>query len=988
MNIAEARSNTASPAVLAWSIILQTLRETVLSRKEARELRQSMKAINGFEEEATETEVDSSTTDTGESRSRRRQSGDSDLSLQPTVYDEVLQAVSSHRLKEDSIRFLARSAGGDCQVFDIIINLVSNYEACFGSDGITGTCNEVRLLLLELIQSSVQAVEYLPDVVLATLAVLTTRKTAQALDPATMFLNDAVLMGNTFKAAISRFPYEIIPFLRLLRALSTSREVDTEGTLKATTILEEMKTFTQALPIGFEDYTTTYEDRNENFVRLIRTLDVFEQRTSQGLIPIEDKALVSKDHSFVIPMDTLGRIVTDQKPAVGLWCIEYSGLYYLGRLLQTGLSGSNTVDHGTGKPLDHDSTAEIIGLLTDLMTNSIQANGDRAAAQGILEEASDGLEQTSDIITVIFDIFEEHLESHIQDRSTDVLSNCMDFISALIQILPGRVWPFLARSSLLEIDGTGGNLVAVVAGSEMPFGRFDFLLASIRVYDGLVEDAVVHAVARKTIQTGRHNRPEVLEAGVPDQVVKKVLDAFQRIMVDVLQNSSNWKFVSNDDRHRLCESLLTTFDRVLFYCYAIDDTADSQTKVTGVLASAAEYILDVYLSSGNDVPVDQLLEMISAGTMTPSTTLFPRSLSLWISQVSTALEFATSLVQLRRLTDRQPSYLEAQLFDTAPVLVRIYVGHFSYRMPVLNLLRRLVLAAADSSEPPSLLGHLGPDTAKDFLEILSRLDAPLDDGDVYNGIWDLLSAVVSGGQQWFSVYLLTGKTPRGTLKDQRGTDKLARPMLQAALDAATLTLSSSKNLAILKFIARSVDCWPWSINDLRKHPSFITTTIKYVDELQPPSGSQTDAQNLQTCEQISIAALAAQILAMYNHFSRQMGDSSATKTVSHHIRYYVENAVNLPNYNLSLHGNLKRNFEMKYSCMLSSFKKTHFTRQILGRDFFYDTEIADKMLSFDEAWHGKRGNNGLALEVQKANINLSIVQSQVVSILDLRPLYC
>ena len=986
LNMAEARSKTASLAVLAWSIILQTLRETVLSRKEARELRQSMKAINGFEEEATETEVDSSATDTGGSMSRRRQSGDSDISLQPTVYDDVLQTVSSNRLKEDSIRFLARSAVRDSQVFDIITNLVSSYDASFGSDETAGPCNEVRFLLLELIQSSIQAVEYLPEVVIATLAVLTIPKAPQSLDPATMFLNDAVLMGNMFKSAISRFPYETVPFLRLVRALSTSREVDSEGTLKATTILEEMKTFTQALPTGFGDYTTTYEDRNENLVRLKRTLDIFQKRTPQGLISFSENASIYQERDpFTIPVNTLGRIITDQKPAVGLWFMDYSGLHYLGRLLQTGLSGSNTVDHGTGHPLDHDSIAEIIGLLTDLMANSIQANGNGTAAQRILEEASDGLEQNSDIITVIFDIFEEHLESHTQNLSTDVLSNCMDFISTLLLILPGRVWPFLARSSLLEIDGNGGKLIAVVAASEIPHGRYDFLLASARVYHMLVEDAVVHAIARKSIKTGRRNRPEILGAGVPDQVVEKVIDAFQRIMVDALQNSSNWNFVSNDDRHRLCESLLTTFDRLLSYCFAIDDASDCQTKVIGVLAPAALYLLDVYLTPGNDVPVDQLLEMIGAGTGTPSTTLFPRSLSLWISQVSAAIKFASSLVRLRQMTDRQPSYLEAQLFHSAPVLVRIFVGHVIYRMPVLNLLQSLVLVSANSLEPPSLLGYLGPDTAKDFLGILSRLDAPLGDEDIYIGIWNFLSAVVSSGQQWFSVYLLTGNTPRGTLKEKACTDKLDRPMLQAALDATTLTLLPSKNLALLEFIARSMDCWPWSISDLRKHPSFINTISTFVDKLQAPSGPQTDAQDLQTCEEISTAALIAQILAMYSHFSRQVGDSSATKTISTHIRYFIANAVHLPSYNLSLHGNLKRNFEMKYGWPLLGFKKTRFTAQVLGQDFFYARDIADKVLGFDQAWQGNHGKNGLAVEVRKANINLSIVQSQVVSIMTFNP---
>jgi nuclear pore complex protein Nup188 len=73
-------------------------------------------------------------------------------------------------------------------------------------------------------------------------------------------------------------------------------------------------------------------------------------------------------------------------------------------------------------------------------------------------------------------------------------------------------------------------------------------------------------------------------------------------------------------------------------------------------------------------------------------------------------------------------------------------------------------AVAYDTEPPSLLGHLGPKTAKDFLDVLADLDKPLDNEALNVCIWNLLSAVISNRQPWFATYLLTGTTPRNSIK--------------------------------------------------------------------------------------------------------------------------------------------------------------------------------------------------------------------------------
>jgi nuclear pore complex protein Nup188 len=118
-------------------------------------------------------------------------------------------------------------------------------------------------------------------------------------------------------------------------------------------------------------------------------------------------------------------------------------------------------------------------------------------------------------------------------------------------------------------------------------------------------------------------------------------------------------------------------------------------------------------------------------------------------------------------------------------------------------------------------------------------------------------------------------------------------------------------------------------------------------------------------------------LAMHLFHSRQTGKPSVTKDLISNLGYFTRFAVAVPQYNSSLHGNLKRNFETRYGgSKLSDFQRTSLETRDLGRDYFYDLPLADKMLSFDSAWSKPQG---FGLEVAHANVNLALVDAQIVS---------
>ena len=98
------------------------------------------------------------------------------------------------------------------------------------------------------------------------------------------------------------------------------------------------------------------------------------------------------------------------------------------QMLETFLAAGDVVDAFTGGPTDRDLVADIIGMFGGLFQGSFKAaENDQDAAphlksevRQILESASTGMAQNRDIMSVVFDIFEEELQRQSTDPGSDV----------------------------------------------------------------------------------------------------------------------------------------------------------------------------------------------------------------------------------------------------------------------------------------------------------------------------------------------------------------------------------------------------------------------------------------------------------------------------------------------------------------------------------------------------------------------------------------
>ena len=566
--------------------------------------------------------------------------------------------------------------------------------------------------------------------------------------------------------------------------------------------LDAIPFFTYQLPEDFIDYETTQEEDNNNDVRLKTPVHLFEPRSNgfRQRTQSRSQALTLADKDFCIPAGTLGRIISDTVPKVVFWYHRYSGLKYFGKLLETFLTAGDLVDATTGSPVDRESVVEIIDILATMLHGYSKAIADNADAQNealrVLELASSGLSRNRDIITVVFDIFEEELHKQSTVSGSEVpigiLISCVHFIHALISLAPSRVWPHLAQSSLLGVDRGGGRLSIIVEGVELVSGRYEFLIACTRLYEALVEDIAANAIRRKTVlkSSARFTAEQEVGVGVPDHVLSKVLLYFTRYLTDVLESSFSWRFVSQNDRRRLCRAIATTFDKILRYVYGIEaapelpgasasnidsiephstirksenkTTTSLASKLTGVLIPSATHIGDSFLSpSSSSLRFQAMLVALLDGLETPDLTVYLNELELWTTQVTAIFSLSSTLLRVSHYLERPPTELEYQMFKAAPLIARLYAVNNIYTKPVVNLFENLIVTANIVSDPPSLLGHLGPYTAKNFLHILAELDKPLAREENILAIWQLLSMVMCNKQQWFGNYLLTGKNSQG-----------------------------------------------------------------------------------------------------------------------------------------------------------------------------------------------------------------------------------
>lgn len=1012
----------SSPACLAWSVITQTLREIAFASREARELRHSGQAADGYGAlESSDADGLERPVTRSISALTRRTSTSSDTSQQTTLIEDIHESMNPMGLDEDYISFLAKSAVTDGKVFDVVTALAAGYCPSYGfkHNGFIG--QRMRTCLLDLLRASVLFLEYQPALLSTTMAVVTGQerywdmvdKSSQSnlSGPATLLRQDEALKRKIFLVALTRFPYETLPLLQICRALAfQEHKVDTSSGVWSS--LEELTVFTCMLPSSYSGYKSVRDDEETTHIELLEdyTYDLQtgsnDQSSNKSLrepLTLMDKSSRHASASFVrIPQGTQGQVLTDSKPLVVAWNHRYSGITYIGKVLQCA-SHRRLAGEISDSAAFAGMIIEGISLITAMLFSALRSTldgGDAAAAHesasSILGQASDGLDRNQDIVSVVFQLFEEELYKRQKpsgsDESLAILVECVCFTHALLQIMPDRVWPFLGRSGLLGMGDGGGRLGAIVSSFEIATGRYDFLFSCVRLFDALVDDVTKNTILRKTPSKAvtRFTTTVHFGTGVSQNTMAQILVNFQRILLDVFDSIGSWLFVNPCERAEIRYWLCRSFEKLLTNSFETIGDHITSRKLAESLLPAAYIIVDVYLPQAkNDVNIEPLLRICSEGLTLATTSLPTAGDHYTVDQTVASLKLLATFISLADTLDRDSSYLQQHLFRNAELFARLYATDETYRVSVIQLFDVLVRAASKSSgeqQPPSLLGHLGHDHAASFLNTLSIIDQPRNNETLSIAIWRFLGAIVSTRQQWFAQYIFTGETPRTILKSKINAKDAAggqsRSILRLALDALSMigSLSPQKAVNLLDFVALAADYWPGVLPILDSHPHFLLNILNHTTQVDSASSGQKTLRTSLDFHSAKIASDVFDILTLYTQWAQQEDKSKFAQEILKHIAHLSRLAVIVPSYNASLHSNLRKNFAAKFpACQLQDFERTGLRPATLGDSFFYNVSVATSMLSFDPMWIGRNGQ-GFIDEVKRVNVNLSLVEAQGVRV--------
>lgn len=972
----EGRIRHAGPAVLAWSVVSQSLRH----------VRNLTAANQQLLEDASSDVEDSPALAT---RTLPRSTG------QRNKFDHKLDLILDSLPGDDPIIIMG-GAADVLQVFESIISISEYFLMAFSTKLDLHLTVCAKSALFGLLKEGFPLFRYGSEVTQALLSVLSydtvppnlsgTRAKNPA-EPVQQFLADEDGMSTRVLNLLQqRYSYELRPFLRCALSISQSVASLHGDQSQVLAMLENMPAITQLMPVHFADYELVQEDVVKDHLSLTTPWPVFSTRNSRSRnLHLTSGREAHREEFTFIPAGTVGALIKDTRPFIISWHHRHSGLEYLGALLSTRLPNASIADFSTGLPTDRDTAAEIVALVDSLISAELSVDN-LDSARLILGNLGRSLDRHDDIIKVVFDIFEEELQAQIDqpglEGSLYLLVHCIRFMQTLIALYPERIWSLMTRSKLLSVSDSTGALAAIVSGTELPLGQYDFLRCCIGLFESLIEDGAKRAVSRKTVSKAltRFEEPSDSAGSTPEKLMGAVLASFQRIFLDVLQSSPSWKFVFPTDRYDMNTRLLSAMTTILDFSYGIDDNVNVSNKLTGIFAAATEVILKVFLvEHPHELTFHPILNILTSAIAEQGVTPL-LSIDLLIKeQACAALSFCSTVLDVGLLIAQRGVYLTNNLLQTMPLLARIFAVHPSYKAPVAAVLTSMTRTLNHVEAPPSLLGHLGTNATKSFLAIISQLDQPVEDLEAEVVIWKLLSAVVSNKQQWLAICLLTGTTPRDRLKQSEKTVSTShtKPLLEYALNKLSniKMLSPKRAIAILEFVAQAQDHWSWATSGIGKHADFLKSITDWLGDLSPNTRPSDLEAVTRTANENQIAALIADILARYLHNAKQVGDLATVKTVATKLQYLRDHGVAVDGYNHSLHKNLSQNFTTKFpQCALANFKRTGLRREQFGREYYYDRKFASKMLDFEQSYNRR---NGFEDELARANVNMSLVESQV-----------
>lgn len=945
----------AAPAVLGWVMILNEIQAAASRAKDLREEQRAIEQSPLVDPHA----------------GRRNSYG----SLQQSAYEDIIEHIINASPVAEAVNYLLTCTLEAGHAIEVISSLAMLSNNC------SLPTNNIKLeLLQELVIICTSTLGYTSDLLSTQFALLTAsapiKGSLEYSDLAEAFIKSDFLIENMFDLAAARFPYESLPFIRLCKFLAKADIFDDQGTQYVTYRLRTMNSFTQVAYGSFASYQTVREDENLNLVALENDASMIG-KLQHKMITYggEDSQLT------VIPAETVGEVISEGSPAVVRWRHSFSGLSLLG--LWLGLHYGNQLQPILS-PSENagDVVADIIDLITTLLTStlsdvaSVNDSATRRSLQDtIFDETHANLEGGLGVVDFIFEIAEQELHAFrrrpSQTFNTSLLIACVDFMSVFVKIRPDQFWSFINKSSLLGMHGADSVLVAVVNGVEAPSQQFDFLESCSHLYKSVI-DACLTPSQSFNLQAKQATRSLYPQSV---RVQSSVLTSLTESLYGAFDLMPAWTFGSHEQKLRVTNELSDSFKKIILYARGI---GESTSKFRSCFILSCESLIARMRPQKGDVVgatsiVRHLLRIAESRTHDNMAINFDEV----TLQFGSVLSLANILVRSGMKNSEPVSSLETELFNTVPLLLRIFCSEPSSSTTILHLLRDLIDVIAPVA-PVSLLGHLGSVSSLCLLDMLEDQQIA-GDGDSAVATWQLLTRLVGRNQQWLALIILTGTPPeKGRIvKDALPEKSRGQIFINTVLDRLVKTTRAPQQLTIsmLEFLAEAQQNWSWTSSALQTRKDLWPALVSSITDVYIDATA-----TLQLAYRNKIAALVTGLATTHLHHARVTQNSDQTKVILSLLQWLAKNAIEVRSYNSSLHANLTKNFAAKFGGLsVIDFKRSGLLDTEYGGQYYYDLEFAGQILHAEQYWarQGLSADQSFSAEFRRANLNLSLVDSEL-----------
>ncbi|OQO10020.1 hypothetical protein B0A48_04376 [Cryoendolithus antarcticus] len=979
LSATEANIQLASPAIYAWSLITQSISECVTTQR-------------FITDEAAN---DSPTARRSSSRGQRPM----------LAMERILDVLQDHTLGEqqsEPAHYFAAAAVDSMHVHQVIERMSAVISDSMSAPADTPVAVAGRIVLFDVLQVSLPLIQYGEEVLGAAFSLLGPdvpgKHLPQASGPLAKYAFDTPAFRTyLLEQALARYPYELSPVLRLSAALASLSTAPSGGESIVMQYLDNMDSMTVLSSSQFRDYQIVNEDEGQNQVQLMTDWSLFTAGPGTSLKSNAgaSTALVTTHgadthEATLLQSGSLGTVLNpDSRPFVFRWEHHHSGFAHLGALLSTLLPNAERLVAKPASPLDNLTAAEIVELITALL----KAASTRDDAEHILGRFGDVLSANSDIVGVIAELTDTELVAFHHrsagEGSLELLVSCISFFTILTTFSPERVWSWLARSALLGIDSGISGLVAVMSAAEVPTGRFRFLSACTKLYTDLVNDAITGLVRRRPVKrmdiaSGRRRWDSPMEPPeeTPERTISAVLTSFTTLACDILRSVTEWDFTIAEERIEIVTALLTTATTLMKAAHGaglVDSVAGVGAGMASVLVPAAE------AHATSAFSLTPIMTALQQGLALSDSSLANSRRKAITTQTDAALSYLTTTLRTRKHCGRPTGAVAGEILIAMPILAALFAVSPSFKAPVAEVLTEALTTSPSSDlntsttdEVPSVLSQLSAPSTKQFLSLLSHLDSPVKDSATECATWKFFASVLqAGNQHFFAMYLLTGTLPREKLRTLNGaTSPVAKgtTVLAHALEqlAGIRDLPPDRAIALLTFIARAQEAWIFATTEVRKG-DFVQNALAWLEELRPAARGGHSVNEALTAKEYIMASLISEILAVNLHASLEVGDKSLLTLMIPKLGFLASHAARVDGYNVSLHRNLARNLPERMGVDITDFRRTAVSPADIGDLHVYDVELADRVLGHLGGWAGERG---FQKEMQKANLNLSLVDAE------------